>query len=217
MIGQWLRRRFPWPPVGQTDFGSLRRLTAIGDCLPGAAGALDRHLLDAFLLDHASDIRGRVLEEGPGGFAATYGGDRLSSRARFDADQDWTGVAQKAAGFDCILLPGTLQRVMALRPALHDLHARLRPGGVLLATLPGAAHRTDERACWRFTPYSARLLFAEVFGDDAVTLSTRGNVLIALAHAHRLPASEVGAPALRVDDPAFPFMIGVRAVRRAEA
>ena len=107
MIGKWLRRRLRWPPVGQTDFGALRRLTAIGDCLPGSPGALDRHLLGAFLRCHASDIRGRVLEEGDGGFAATYGGDRVATCLAFDADRPWTGVAREEPGFDCILLPAT--------------------------------------------------------------------------------------------------------------
>ena len=217
MIGKWLRRRLRWPPSGQVSFGALRRLTPVGHCLPGSLGALDRYLADEFLICNVSDISGRVLEEGDGGFAARHGGARVTTCAQFDVGEVWPEVPREQAGFDCIILPGALHRIFALRTVLSDLHGRLRPGGVMLATLPGATQRTVGASCWRFTPYSARLMFAQVFGEHAVTLATRGNVMIALAHAHRLSTSEVGPEALRVDDPAFPFMIGVRAVRQADA
>ena len=217
MTGKWLRRRLRWPPLGQVRFGALRRVTPVGHCLPGSAGALDRQLADEFLVGNASDISGRVLEEGDGGFAARYGGTRVARCARFTVDDAWPDLPLEEAGFDCIILPGALHRIFALSSALRDLHGRLRPGGVLLATLPGATQRTGGASFWRFTPYSARLMFTQVFGEHAVTLAARGNVLIALAHAHRLSSSEVGTEALRVDDPAFPFMIGVRAVRQPDA
>ena len=216
MISRWLRRRLCSPPVGRVDFGALRQVPMVGGCPPGSAGALDRHLVEEFLARHAADIGGHVLEAGEGGFAARHGGARLRACTRLAVSDAGVDLPCGGSdGFDCILLPDTLHRVLTPREVLRDLHARLRPGGVLLATLPGTVRHTDGDACWLFTPYSARLLVAEPFGDDRVALTTRGNVLIALAHAHRLPASEVGDAGLRVDDPAFPFMIGVRAWRQA--
>lgn len=217
MIGKWLRRRLPWPPVGQVDFGAFRRTSPAGDCAPGSSDALDRHFIEEFLARHAADIGGRVLQLGGGDFALRHGGVRVSACISHDPSRGGCDLPSGVTDLECIVLPGTLQRVLAPGALLRDLHGRLRRGGVLLATVPGAAQRIDADAYWRFTPYSARRLFAEVFGERALNLSMRGNVLVATAHAHRLPAAAIGAAALRVDDPEFPFEIGVRAVRQAAA
>jgi SAM-dependent methyltransferase len=217
MIGKVLRRRLPWPPVGKADLGALRQPSPVGTCPPGAPGAIDRHLVEELLTRHAADITGRVLAAEDGGYAARLAGAAAVTRVEIGSDATRCDLPEDPAGFDCILLPDALHRVLAPEAVLRALHARLRPGGVLLATLAGAARRTDGTTCWRFTPYSARLLFAAVFGESAVTVSSRGNVLMAVAHAHRLPCAELGPQALGTDDPAFPLMIGVRAVRGADA
>jgi ubiquinone/menaquinone biosynthesis C-methylase UbiE len=42
-----------------------------------------------------------------------------------------------ANGFDCIILPQTLRIVYHAKSFLEAIYRLLKPGGVLLATLPG--------------------------------------------------------------------------------
>src|SRR5262249_53855501 len=118
---------------------------------------------------------------------------------------------------DCVVLRHTLRHVVNPRTALSECARMLRPGGVLLATLPVIA-RADEEAdrdgdVWRFTEASARTLMADAFPLDAFDVTTYGNVRACTALLHGLSAEELGPDDLDRSDPAFPVIVAIRAVK----
>jgi hypothetical protein len=74
---------------------------------------------------------------------------------------DGAGLPDEA--FDCVVLTQTLHLVFDVHAAARTLHRVLKPGGVLLLTVPGISPvSTDEWAStwyWSFTRHSARRLF----------------------------------------------------------
>jgi HemK-related putative methylase len=93
----------------------------------------------------------------------------------------------------------------------------LRPGGVLLVTVPVVSRICDPPLTdhWRFTPLSVRRLMEEAFGGGTVTVAGRGNVLTQIAFLEGLAAEDLTAAELAVDDERFPLVVCGRAVRAA--
>jgi SAM-dependent methyltransferase len=131
---------------------------------------------------------------------------------------DGAGLPDEA--FDCVVLTQTLHLVFDVHAAARTLHRVLKPGGVLLLTVPGISPvSTDEWAStwyWSFTRHSARRLFEGVFGAQAVEVGQHGNALAATAFLQGLAAQELPGRGLEVVDPQFPVTITVRAVRAVE-
>jgi SAM-dependent methyltransferase len=123
--------------------------------------------------------------------------------------------------FDCIVLTQTLQLIYELPAAVATLHRILRPGGVVLATVPGLSQISEDEWCrswcWSFTPLSARRLFAERFPAHNVEVEAYGNVLAATAFLQGMAAGELRPEELAHRDPSYPLIISVRAVKPATA
>jgi hypothetical protein len=101
--------------------------------------------------------------------------------------------------------------------AVRTLHRILRPGGTVLATVPGISPLSTDRWAetwyWSLTPLSVTRLFADVFGADNIEVSAHGNVLTSVAFLEGLAAEELRPRELAVHDPQFPMVITVRAHR----
>jgi SAM-dependent methyltransferase len=216
------------PPVGSVRFGDLGRTTPISRNFGFDRGQpVDRFYIERFLADHAADIRGRVLEIGDNVYTRRFGGGRVTKsdvlhvqegnpRATIVADLTAAGhVASES--FDCVILVQTLQFIYDVRAALLTLHRILKPGGILLATLPGISQlgRDEWRGlwCWSFTTTSTRRLFGEVFGPGAVDVAAEGNVLAATAFLHGVAAGEIQRADLDYHDADYEMLITVRAVK----
>ena len=119
--------------------------------------------------------------------------------------------------FDCVIITQTLQLIDDVRTAIGGLHRMLRPGGVVLATLPGISqtHHGDWGGHWRwnFTALSARTLFESAFTPGDVTVETRGNVLAATAFLQGLAAEDLHRDELDHEDRDYQVSILVRAVK----
>jgi peptidoglycan/xylan/chitin deacetylase (PgdA/CDA1 family) len=121
------------------------------------------------------------------------------------------------ATYDCFILTQTLHIIYEIRNVVENAYRTLRPGGVLLATLP-CVSRIDyesglEQDQWRFTLASARRLFEEIFGVGQVSIESRGNVLVCSSFLMGLAAAELTSEELAYHDPYFPLLICVRAVK----
>ncbi len=246
MIGTWktlLRRFVParllrrrgsaWlsdsaPPCGTIDFGSLRRTTPISRQFGFDRGTpIDRYYIAKFLTEHASDIRGRVLEIGDDTYTRQFGGARVqgsdvlhvaAGNPQATIIADITNAPHiPSESFDCIIFPQTLHLIYDFRAAIATLHRILKPGGSVIATFPGISQKsTDEWATywqWAFTRFSAERMFGEVFPPSLVTVRTYGNVLAAIAFLHGIVTEELTSDELDVYDSAYEMLIGVRAVK----
>src|SRR5262245_58301221 len=139
--------------------------------------------------------------------------DRGNPQATIVADlADASGVPSDT--FDCFVLTQTLQFVYSVAEAIREAQRLLRPGGVLLATVP-AVSRIDRHAgvdgdFWRFTPASCRRLFGAVFGEAHVDVSVYGNVLAAIGFLTGLSLEELTTGELDIADELYPVVIGIR-------
>jgi hypothetical protein len=218
------------PPVGRVNLGSLRRLEPISRDFGFDRGVpVDRFYIEQFLEDQREQIRGRVLEVADNTYTCRFGGERVSCSDVLDIHPTefstlvgdlGTGEGIPTAAYDCIVLTQVLLLVYDIKAAIVHSYEALRPGGVLLATLPGITplcrdHQGRWHDCWRVTAHSARRLFAEVFGDENVLVRTYGNVLTAVAFLQGLAVEDLHASELAHHDPAYEVTVAVRA-RRAE-
>jgi SAM-dependent methyltransferase len=217
------------PQVGSIDFGVLRRTRPIArDFGAGRGGQVDRHYIESFLDAHREDVRGRVLEIGDDAYTRRFGDGRVQHTDILNVaagDRRTTIVADLADAphlgddsFDCIILTQTLQYIFRPELAVATLHRVLRPGGVLLLTVPGLTqvatrHKWGPSWYWSFTAQSVRLLLAERFGAQRVQCQTFGNVLTAAAHLYGISAAELSPAEVAVTDPDYQLIIAARVVK----
>lgn len=229
---QWLYR--PNPPIGCVRLGSLRRLTPIDRNFGFTRGLpIDRYYIEKFLAQYAPDIRGRVMEMGDTTYTHQFGADRITHSFFMNKDAkpdppenaiygDLVDAPHiPANNFDTIILTQTLLFIYDLPAAIATLYRILKPGGVLLATVPGISQiiREDmERwgEYWRFTKQSAQRLFGEVFPPESVEVEAEGNVLTATAFLYGLASQELRKSELNHHDPDYEVIITIRAVKPKE-
>jgi SAM-dependent methyltransferase len=217
---KWMRR---------LSWGSLRRSEPISRVFGADRGqGVDRFFIERFLSHRADDIRGHVLEIGDGTYTHCFGGTRVTQRSVLHAEAGnphatlvgnlETGDGVPADTFDCLILTQTLQHTYDIRGAVQSVFRCLRPGGVVLATVPGISQisRYDMDRWgdfWRFTTLSAERLFSDVFGSEQVEVVSCGSVVTAIAHLHGIAAEELRPDELGHDDRDYQVLITIRAVK----
>ena len=208
--------------------GTLHRTTPLSDHWGMERGTpIDRHYISRFLDAHRADVHGHVLEVKDHGYVDRFGAaitridvldiDRTNSAATIVADL-CAADAVPANEFDCIVLTQTLQFIFDVSGAIRNLHRMLRPGGVLLTTVPSII-RSDRvlmsQDYWRFTTPTCRRLFGDTFGAEHVEVNSHGNVLTAVAFLMGMAREELSRGELDTQDDRFPVLITVRAIKAA--
>jgi SAM-dependent methyltransferase len=184
---------------------------------------VDRFYIERFLAENRQAIRGDVLEIKHPMYTDRFGVgvrerhvldvDPGNERATFVADLAEADSVPDGS-FDCFVLTQTLQFVYDVRAAAHHCHRVLRPGGVLLCTVPSVS-RIDpgslENEYWRFTAASCRRLFGDAFAGGRVAVESHGNVLACVSFVAGIAAEELGERRLLRRDDHFPLVLAVRA------
>jgi len=190
---------------------------------------VDRHYIKQFLTDHRSDIQGHVLEIKNNNYTKSFGCSVLHMDV-LDIDETnlkATIVCDLATAdtipqdrFDCFILTQTLQYIYDIRAALAHARRILRPGGVLLVTVP-ALQRIDPELekidVWRFTKILCEKLFQDVFDADELTIRTYGNVLAGTAALYGITAEELSNRELDACSDAYPLIIAIRVRKRSSS
>jgi glycosyltransferase involved in cell wall biosynthesis len=221
------------PPVRQVRFGSLRRVVPLSREFGYDRGTpIDRYYIEGFLSSHASDIRGHVLEIANNSYTRRFGGDRVTQSDVLHVVEgnpkativgDLTSADHiPSESFDCVILTQTLQFIYDMPAALRTVQRILKPGGVVLATVPGISpiSRYDMEHWghfWASTSLSARRLFETVFPLSAIKVEAHGNVLAASAFLYGMAAQELQQKELDFCDPDYEVIITVSAVKPAHS
>ena len=226
------RKHFSWPSVGRVKLGDLDRVRPIsGDWGFSRGQPVDRHFIESFLSSHAADIRGRVLEVKHSNYTLRFGGNRVTRSDILHKGTDnpaATIVADLADGdaipsgvFDCVICTQTLNLIYDVPAAVKTLHRILRPGGVLLATVPAISRINPEvmgqfQDYWRFTTASRKRLFEARFGSENLQTAAYGNVYAAVAFLHGLSIEDLDVQKLEDLDPSIEVIIALRATKESD-
>lgn len=210
------------------DLGWLDRITPISVLFGFDRGKpIDRYYIENFLAQHSNDIKGRVLEVEDNQYTRMFGGSRVTKsdilhvvgNSHSTIIADLTKADSIASNsFDCIILTQTLQFIYDLKPAIRHLHRILKPGGILLVTVPGISqisrHDMDRWGdYWRFTTLSIQKLFEEAFPPANIETQAYGNVLTAIAFLHGLAVEELTPEKFQYNDPDYQLLLTVRAIK----
>jgi peptidoglycan/LPS O-acetylase OafA/YrhL/SAM-dependent methyltransferase len=217
------------PEPGHVNFGHLRRTDPINRGWGFERGLpIDRYYIEQFLTENAQFIQGTVLEIGDDTYTRQFGGDRVARAEVLHVEEgnplatyvgDITSAGQIPDNrYDCVVLTQTLQLVYDLPAAVRTVHRILKPGGVVLCTVPGITHvlrgetvNWGEYWCWSFTSSVMRRLFGEHFQRSDMHIATRGNVLAVTSFLHGLSSDELSRQELDRVDPNYEMIITVRA------
>ena len=145
-------------PTRAVRFGDLRRLTPFSREFGFDRGTpVDRFYIEWFLSCSEADICGRVLEIGDNSYTKRFGGNRVTHSDVLHVQEgnpqatfvgDLTSAEHIPSDvFDCIILTQTLHLIYDMKAAMRTLYRILKPGGVLLATVPGISQL--ERGPWK--------------------------------------------------------------------
>lgn len=218
-------------PVGAVRLGDLDSTTPISPDFGWDRGMpIDRYYIERFLADCSVDINGRALEIGDASYCERFGrGITRQDVLHVSADNPVATIVGDLtapgtlpdAAFDCMVLTQTLHLIYDMRAAVERIHRSLKPGGVLLLTVPGISQidrgEWGETWYWSLTGQSARRLFGECFGAGNIAVTVYGNVYAATCYINGLVQEEVDLQKLLPQDPAYPVIVAVRAQRTATA
>ena len=211
------------PPVGWVRFGSLRRLEPVSRSYGWDRGQpIDRYYIETFLAGHGALITGAVLEIGERVYTERFGhGVSRSDMLHVSRAEGATYVADLTDApelpddtYDCVILTQTLQFIYDMNAALRTIRRVLKPGGVLLCTVPGISQLADgdwnDSWYWSLSKNSVTRLLEPLF-PAAVTVQVYGNVLSATALLQGLAARELRPRELDTVDPEYPVIVAALA------
>jgi len=118
--------------------------------------------------------------------------------------------------FDCILCTFVLHEIFDLEKALSELYRVLKPGAVMLITVPHVSMCEPRyHELWRFTVEGLTQLVTGTFGDN-VSIRAYGSSLTGAGQLRGLVADEFTRSELDHHDPRFAVLIGARVTKPVE-
>jgi SAM-dependent methyltransferase len=211
------------------QFGDLRRLEPLTRSFGYDRGQpIDRYYIENFLRKNVINIAGHVVEIGDDRYTQMFGKGVTKSDVldHGHPDSSPTIVANLTSAehvpsdsFDCIIITQTLQFIFDVHTAIRTLFRILKPGGVLLGSVPSVSPicRYDMDRWgdyWRFTSAAVNKLFAGSFRAEDVEVEAHGNVLVANAFLYGLSAEDLTIEELDFKDRDYEVLITIRAIKR---
>lgn len=180
---------------------------------------------DEFLTEFQGSIQGRCLEFQEDSYATRFGKGgvtQLDILHHDDSNPQATIVADLTKAnslpdntYDCIVCTYVLNMIFDIQKAIADLHRILKPGGVLLVTVPHFAMYSPKlEPFWRLTPHCLSVSLSNVFGEDNITLRSYGNSLTAAAQIRGVAMEELPERLLRQHDECFPVAVGAMVIKK---
>lgn len=222
-LRQYLKRR--QKPV---LFEDLKRLEPLRRGFGVEAGTpIDRWYIERFLKEHASVIRGSVLEIAESTYTDSFG-TGVVSREILHYDPEFAAATiigdltrpdtLPEGKIDCFICTQTFNFIFDVREAVRGTAKVLKSNGVLLGTVAGlsqiSTYDHDRWGdFWRFTDQSVKRLLEREFRE--VKVQVFGNMLAAKALLDGIVIEELPERhLLECNDPDYRIIIGFRARKR---
>ncbi|WP_161888742.1 glycosyltransferase [Pontibacter russatus] len=220
------------PAVGKADLGDFDSTRPFSKNFGyDRGGPVDRYYIENFLQQEAGSIYGRVLEIGDNEYTLRFGGNQVAQSDILHVDASnpkatFVGDISDAPHlpdntFDCLVLTQTLHLIYDFKGALRTCHRVLKPGGVLLLTVPGITPidhgEWKETWYWSFTDKAMRRLMEETFAGGHADVNCFGNVFAATAFLYGMGLPEVPRARLDFNDPHYQVVVTVKAVKAPTA
>jgi SAM-dependent methyltransferase len=207
-------------------FGDLTRTSPVSSCFGFDRGTpVDRYYIEKFFREQGRLISGKVLEVGDSTYSRKFSQGEVDScdvlqHEALGTDGDamigdlTDGATLPENSYDCFVCAQTFQYTYEIREAVAGACRLLKPGGVLLSTLPGISQvsRYDAERYgdyWRFTVDSVTRLFEPVF-KGGVEVASYGNALAATVLLQGIPLEELPDQSLLDDhDRNYPVIITI--------
>jgi Glycosyltransferases involved in cell wall biogenesis len=229
-LKQLMSRKTAWR-VGKINLGDLNRTTPLStDFGYDRGGPVDRYYIENFLAGAAALVKGRVLEIGDNEYTMRYGGSKVTvsdilhindtnPKATFVGDLS-NAPHLPADSFDCIILTQTLHLIYDFKGALDNCYRILKPGGVLLLTVPGITHihhgEWGKYWMWSFTKASIERALRESFHPGSIDVQSHGNVLAATAFLYAMGLPELKKEQVDYNDPQYQVIITATAIKQRQ-
>ena len=216
------------PEVNKVIWGDLNRVTPFSTQFGyDRGGPLDRYYIENFLEKNSQVIKGDVLEIGDNEYTLRYGDAGKTKSHILHVDEKnpnatYVGDLSNAPHipdnkFDCIILTQTLQLIYKCDKALETCYRILKPGGVLLMTVPGISNIdfTDWKQywLWAFTDNVIKKLLEETFRGSEFETEVFGNVMVATAFLYGMGLPEIPKEKMDANDPHYQLIITAKAVK----
>lgn len=147
----------------------------------------DRFYIEKFMEEHSDFIKGRCLEIVDNTYTVRYGGNKVQISDALDIFKtpkanihgDLRNLHNVESNlYDCLIVTQTLNVVDRYEDAIKECYRILKPGGVLLVTMPTLSPTWNLKInLWRFTPESSQYVFGKHFGEKNVEVKSYGNKL----------------------------------------
>lgn len=216
------------PAPGKVNPGDLKRLTPFSfEFGYDRGGPVDRYYIENFLGRTATRIKGRTLEIGDNYYTTKFGGQNIRQSDILHVDETnpnatFVGDLSNAPflpgnSFDCIVLTQTLHLIYDYKAAIQTCYRILKPGGCLLATVPGITpidHGEWKKTWyWSFTHAAMVKVFEESFPSKDVKVESFGNIFVATAFLYGMGLPEVDKKTLDHTDEHYPVIVTIEAVK----
>lgn len=187
----------------------------------GKRQTISRAFVENFVHTNASLICGDILEIGRNVYKGLVSSESISSYSCLDIspfpDVDIIADIQnmphvESEKFDTIICTQVLEHVPNPFDAIDEIYRVLRPGGVLLITVPFLNnYHMEPNDYWRFTEYGLKNLLKKF---TSVAVSSHGSTFHHVAATLGFRASEVDLNILeRTGAPKFPVIVSAIAQR----
>lgn len=210
------------PAVKGVNWGSFSRVTPFSTQFGyDRGGPVDRYYIENFLQQNAGLVKGDVLEIGDNEYTLRYGGNKIAKSHILHVDEKnpnatYVGDLSDAPmipdnSLDCIILTQTLHLIYHYSKAVETCYRVLKPGGVLLLTVPGISNIdfTDWKQywLWSFTDTVINKILGEVFEKEKIRTEVYGNVMVATAFLYGMGLPEISKDKLDFCDPHYQVII----------
>jgi SAM-dependent methyltransferase len=187
---------------------------------------VDRYFIESFIEKNREHIKGTCLELLDSTYTNKYGRTvvtahildiEASNKHATIIDDLRKLVTVQNDTYDCIILTQVLQFIDDVDAAIGECYRILKPGGILLATVPSIS-RIDCVAgingdFWRFTNASAHYLFEKKFKKENLEIQSYGNARSGIYFYAGLAQEDISPQSLKINDPNFPNVISIKAVK----